>query len=82
MLEIIPPSDVVNKYTKRGVYVRKGRNLPKRRFNTDVETLYSNRKRKRCFKCGHYQGQWCEVFEHGKWRYHFLCSDCKDNIAD
>lgn len=65
MIEIIPDTDIVNKYTKNAPIT-----------NDNIET-HSGRARKRCFKCGNYQGQWCEIFEHGKWRHHFLCKECK-----
>lgn len=86
MIELIPATDVVGWHTKRGVNAKKDRDLPKRRFNKprlntpitndNIET-FEGGKRKRCFICGHYEGQWCEIFEHGKWRYHYLCNECK-----
>lgn len=34
------------------------------------------RDRKRCFKCGHDNGEWYEYLVKGNREYHFLCRGC------
>lgn len=38
------------------------------------------RDRRRCYICGHNDGQWFEYFKKGRQEYHFLCRNCIDTI--
>jgi late competence protein required for DNA uptake (superfamily II DNA/RNA helicase) len=42
----------------------------------------TNRDRRRCFTCGHNEGQWFEYLDRGRRVYHFLCRSCIDTIEN
>lgn len=85
-MEIIKEEDMITWHTKKGKYAgmknkeKFKRNIKRNERNYKSISRRSIGRRMRCFKCGHYEGQWIEVFIKGRWTYHFLCNECSKEI--
>lgn len=85
MLEIIQVTDVNTKHTRYGNYANKKDRVTKRRKNPNQVAQYVQfraRNKKKCYKCGHYEGQWTQVVIRGRTVYHFLCKECGQTHTD
>ena len=75
-IELVKEKDCVsNEDRKRKIEKVKG---SKSRYFKKI----NYRDRRRCFICGHNEGQWYEQFLKGRQVYHFLCQDCINTIEN